>query len=103
MEFLEYKNYEVVLELGEYENGNLAIQMFDTADNVPVATCTVNIEDMDMGNGEVFIKNYSENEGMFNWFKKNNLVEEVLGFASNGYVTVPKVKLNMDKLERVVR
>jgi len=98
---LKYKNYEVEFVINEYQvGGGMAIQMMDVHDGMPIAICTVNIKEVDLAEDEVLIKNYSENEGMLEWFKENGFVKEVVDYVDKNFVTIPKVKLNMEEIEK---
>lgn len=97
---MEYKGDNVVLRRGQYTNGRLALQL-DTEDGFPYATLTVNMPEHSLREGEAYIKDYSENEGMLNWMEKQELVKEVLGYVKSGYVQIPRVKLDMEKIEEV--
>lgn len=51
-------------EFARYANGRLAIKMVDAEDGSPWATLTVNMPDDHLADGEVFIKDWAENEEM---------------------------------------
>lgn len=91
-----YQGTEVELYLGKYSNGRKAIRL--TYEEVPgekwpFATATVNIPDEYCVVGEVFIKDYSENEGMLDFLIKNKIVEEPHRFVRSGYVRIPVCNL----------
>ena len=98
---MKYKGYEVILMTNEYNNGRLALQLIDAEEYLPFATCTVNIPEEDLAEDEVFIKNWSENQGMLGWLQDQNLIEEVVGEVRTGFTTAPKVKLNMNRIKEL--
>lgn len=98
---MKYKKWEVELIVGKYNNGRIALQLIDTEDGIPVATCTVNLPEEELEEDETFIKNWSENKGMLDWLKTQEIVKEVVGHAKTGFVQAPKVKLNMKKIEEL--
>lgn len=62
------------VELLEYPNGRPAIQLY-AEDGEPVATATVNVPHYPLGEGEVLIKDYAENEGMLACLTEAGIVE----------------------------
>jgi len=90
---MKYKNYDVYLQYKKYYNGRVCIQLTHAHDHDPVAIATVNLPDDELGEGEVFIKNYSENEGMLEWLEKNGIVERTGRVVPSGYVTIPVCRL----------
>lgn len=95
---MKYKKWEVKLICAEYENGRIALELIDAEDYQPVAMCTVNLPQERLQEGEAFIKNWSENTGMLEWLKTQGIIKEVLGYVRTGFVTAPKVKLDMKKI-----
>lgn len=80
-----YKN--CVAKFGTYRDGNLAIVIEDENTFERIAVATVNV-----GMPGVFIKDYSENEGMLKQLVKKGLVKEI-GSTISGYVEIPEVTL----------
>ena len=62
------------VELLEYPNGRPAIQLY-AEDDGPVATATVNLPHHPLEEGEVLIKDFSENEGMLDCLTNAGIVE----------------------------
>jgi hypothetical protein len=69
-------SYEVRLEKGKYRNGSPMLTMIDTEDGLPIMVMTDVIPDEPLADGEVIIKNYDENEGIFKFLRHHNLVSE---------------------------
>jgi hypothetical protein len=84
-----------------YPNGRLAIAavcplIIDGEDCgwEPAFTATVNLVDETCPEGEVWVKDYSENEGMLDWLVCNGIVEPAAtAWARSGYVGVTRHKL----------
>lgn len=87
-----YHGETVRLKPGRYSNGRLALRLFAVIGE-PVATATVNIPEADLADGEILVKDYSENEGMLAFLEENGLVEDTGRVISSGYVAVPVCKL----------
>lgn len=100
-----YKDDLVEVHVRTYANERLAIQLMsringDGADAdlagmlEPYATLTVNLPDDPCEHDEVYIKDYSENEGMLKWAIDNGIVTStVRGIAASGYVTITRHRL----------
>jgi len=78
---------------GRYANGNLALQI-ENKDG-PVCTCSVNPPGTALGDGEIAIKDWSENSGMGNWLKLHGVIvrEDALRRIPSGYVDIPVYRL----------
>ena len=81
----------VYLKTAAYRNGNISLQLYDAQEHYPYATCTVNHDSLE--EGEVAIKNYSENEGMLNFLLLEELVESPHRHIQSGFVKIPVCRL----------
>ena len=84
MKSIKFKQWECNPVFGEYGNGRTAIQLKDAVDGSPIATATINLCDypeFPIGEGQVHIKNYSENEGMVAALIEAGIVEEISSFG----------------------
>lgn len=101
MKKYDYLGTEVSLLFREYANGRTAIQLMSFDEeyqaDVPFATATVNLPDEYITVGEVFIKNYSENEGMLMFLVKNNIVAPYHRVVKSGHVQIPVCNLLIQK------
>lgn len=89
-----YKGWNCNLNKSYYEHGKCVVLcLIDADDGEPVSTCTVNLPDEPLGDGEVFIKDYSENEGMVEFLVKEGVVERTGREVQSGYVRIPVCKL----------
>lgn len=88
----KHANYEVEILERSYGNGRLALEIIDCEDGIPVMVATVNLPEVPLQEGEIIIKNYSENEGVLEFLQTNGLVGEVLREVETGFVKCPIVK-----------
>ena len=58
----------------------------------------INIPNLDKSHDILAIKNYSENEGLLHLLKKKGVVIEQVGEIEPGFVTIPLVKIDIQKL-----
>lgn len=84
----------------KYNNSRPALQLIDSVDGEPVATASVNLSNIILGEDEICIKDYSENEGMLKALQDAEVVGHVERFVQSGYVTIPIVKIeaNLSKV-----
>lgn len=89
------QNQVMDVQIGRYPNDRLAIQLIDVTGEIvePWATLTINIPSKPCGPNEVYIKNYSENDGLEEWAKKVGIIAEHVGTAIAGYVLIPRYRL----------
>jgi hypothetical protein len=71
---MNYKGFEVEVTVQNYQNGGKAILLVDKFDHTPVAVATSFIGELDTD--EVAVKDYSENEGMYEWLLEHDIVRE---------------------------
>jgi hypothetical protein len=83
------------IQLGEYPNGRLAISLIISETGKPMARATVNLPNEYLPSDHVFIKEYSENEGMTQALLAANIIEYNAGVTIVGHnATVTLCKLN---------
>jgi hypothetical protein len=90
-----YGDYQLNLSFGKYNNGQTAIKLTDSTDGMPFATATVCVEDHLLKEGEVAIKDYSENAGILNSLIDADIVEHPHAFVQSGWVKIPICKLKI--------
>lgn len=101
----------VRLDVSHYANGRLAIQLLCPMEDEdlnlqgmwePFAVCTVNLPDEDCPEGEVWVKDWSENAGMTEFLIENSIIEQgPTCNAHSGYVQVHRYKLTPEFLGKV--
>ena len=95
-----FGGYACEVQLDYYPNGNKSIKLMDTRDGLPVATATVNLEDVKLSANEVMVKDYSENKGMLRALRDSKVVENIVDVIQSGYVDIPVVTLSKSMMER---
>ncbi len=88
---IEFAGFKCEVIIQKYGTGNPALRLIDIEDGMPVATATVNLDGLD--SDEIAIKDYSENEGVYNALLNANIITPKHRELSTGYVTVPVCKL----------
>ena len=91
IEHVKFKRWDCDIIYGEYGNGRMVIQLFQTGVESPylVATATVNLPDEKLDTDEIAIKDYSENEGMLTALVEAGIVTKIKRLVSSGYVIIP--------------
>ena len=80
-------------------NNRIAIGLV-TEDGEPMATATVNIPNVTLNPHEVLIKDYSENEGMWEALVDGNVIDsQPRGVIVTGHATVNIAKLTKESIE----
>lgn len=78
---------QVSLVKKRYGNGRLAVQA--VCEDEPYCTLTVNLPDEDLDKGQVFIKNWSENEGLLEQLESQLIVRRTGRVVRSGFTEVP--------------
>jgi hypothetical protein len=89
-----FGGYICDIQVERYATRNQAVRLLDVEDGMPVAVATLNVDGLDLD--EVAIKNYSENEGMYETLLENGIIHPKHRELSTGYVTVPVCRLTED-------
>lgn len=95
MKAVRFKSWNCHLQVHQYGNGRPALVLVDQKDGQRVAVASVNIPDLDLKDGEVAIKNYSENEGMVEALMAADVIERPHSEHSLGRVRVPIARLKV--------
>jgi len=82
-----FQNWRCNVVRDQYSNGRHSLQLFDCDSGHPVGRATVNIPEYPLGEREVIIKDYAENEGMLEALVGSGIVETsgqlvMVGFAA---------------------
>ena len=87
---VKFKEWDCVAVPRFYDNGRHAILLVDAEDKEPIAKSTVNIPEATLGEHQVIIKDYSENEGMVRALIDAGIIEaENDGLVTAGHCMVP--------------
>lgn len=81
---IKFAGFEGDLEFYKYSNGRIAMSIED--DEGCIADCTVNIPEARLKEGEVIIKDWSENEGMLQTLIDAHVVEDTGRVFATGFV-----------------
>jgi hypothetical protein len=88
-----FRHYDVEVAYGQYGNGRLAVTLLDAHDAGPVLTATVNLPEQPLEADEVYIKDWSENEGMLKFLQEHGIVVPTIKEVPTGYVTAHRCKV----------
>ena len=102
MKTVRFLGYECVVEKTRYANGRPALILNDAHTGEEVAVATVNLPGISVGPNYVFIKDYSENEGMLAALEATGIVRSTNVMASSGFVSVPICELLPPYQERTL-
>jgi hypothetical protein len=73
--------------------GKPVIRLFDEQTGEFVATASVNLEGVELGEDETAIKDYSENTGILEALVQANVVENPHDWVNMGFVKIPICKI----------
>ena len=88
-----YVKGDARVNLGEYDNGRTAIMLNDPDTGEPLAKATVNLPEAQLEAGQVFLKGWSENEGIPQSLEKAGVVKLTGKVVSVGFVTAQVAEL----------
>jgi hypothetical protein len=95
----KFHSWTCVLRLARYRNGQRAIELIDPFTGESIAVATVCLVDETTEFDEVFIKDYSENEGMTKTLIYAGIIKpEVIKVVESGFVSISKYKLTYKAL-----
>ena len=86
------ERYLLFVRTETYKDGKIRIQLYDSKDGTPYATATSSIKE-NLEQGEVAIKDWSENKGILDFLVQNKIVKEPHRFVEFGYVKIPICEL----------
>ena len=91
---VEFAGFKCEVMIQKYGTGNPAVRLLDLEDGMPIVVATTNIDGLD--SDEIAIKEYSENEGVYDALLNAGIIHPKHRELSTGYVTVPVCKLTND-------
>jgi len=77
----------------KYDNGRTAIRLTDAEDGGPVMTVSVNLPDHPCLEDEVWIKDYSENQGIEEVLMNAKIISSPIAMVAQGNVVINKCKI----------
>ena len=93
MKTINHNGYDLTATFAKYQNGQVAIKLINNADGFPYATATVCVEDDLLKEGEVAIKDYSENAGILNSLIEADMIEPPHAYIQSTFTKIPICKL----------
>jgi len=90
---MKFKQWNCDIFKTKYANGRTAIKLYDSEHGDPIATATVNLPDETLPDNHVFIKNWSENEGILDCLVKANYIKPTGRTVNTGFVTAIEAEL----------
>ena len=92
---VKFKDWLCTVYIAEYpvSDGRTAIQLNDAEDGMPIATATVNLPDLSLEPDHVFIKGWSENEGMADALIEAGIIGPEVRKVPTGFVSATVHKL----------
>jgi len=90
---IKFRGWDCEVQVLRYANGRPAIQLVDAQTGEPLARATVNLPDEYLSPNEVFIKNYSENEGILDALVAGGVVVPPHRYVKTGHVRVGQCHL----------
>jgi hypothetical protein len=95
---LKHLDEKCDLYMGRYDHNNTMALQYKDERGMPVAQPTVNVPHENILPSQVFVKNYSENEGMLDHLLEKDIVMEPERYVKSGHVEVPVCYINTEKL-----
>jgi len=84
-----FRQWKCLVQIRYYDNDRPAIVLTDANDKDTVAVATVNVPECPLEEGEVIIKNYSENEGILKCLIKARVISHPVRFVQTGFTVCP--------------
>lgn len=99
---VQFKQWSCIAKGEHYSNGRKAIELIDSEDGSPIARATVNLPNDILDDNHVFIKNYSENEGMEDALINAGIIKGSPVYQTNsGHVQVNVFELTEDAIKNL--
>jgi len=87
---VKFKQWNCILEFGQYkENDRIAISLVEEETGEDVATVTINLDKVSLSDNEVIIKDYSENEGVYEALVKAEIISRAKRYIHSGFISAP--------------
>lgn len=88
--FFRYRDENLVMIEGEYSNNGRKAFYVEDEFGENYCTLSVNIPNIPLDDECVFIKNYSENEEIYNFLKNRGFLAPTGVYVSSGFVSIPE-------------
>lgn len=90
---VKFRTWTCNIKKATYPNGRVGLRLLSVGDGSPIAVATVNIPDVKLPEGYVFIKDWSENTGMLKCLVEAGIVEDTGQRIPTGFVEAAVCKL----------
>jgi hypothetical protein len=90
---VKFKKWNCIVTKAFYLNGRTALELESEKGGDPITVATVNIPELPLEADEVFIKDWSENEGMLKVLQDAKIIGPTIEEVPTGFVTAHKCKL----------
>ena len=75
---VKFKEWDCIVQFSKYtQNNRIAISLIDAEDGEPIAKATLNLNEIPLEKNEIIIKNYSENEGIYDCLVEAGIISKV--------------------------
>ena len=98
MKHVTFRNRLCEIHKLQYGNGRIALKLviargrLQEGEGEPMAVATVNLPDEPVRDGYVFIKDYAENEGMYDALLAAGVISPAIKTVKSGFVLIPMCK-----------
>lgn len=98
---VKYNNHDCLLTLIEYADGHQGLKLIDAESEFqePYLICSTNFEELE--DDEVAIKNWSENEGMYQYLLEKNIITKNHRTIFSGFVIAPVCKITDEAMKKL--
>lgn len=93
MKTIKFKSWNCKIVRKFYANDRPALELIDANDGSPILKATVNLPEYSLNEDEVFIKDWSENAGIYNVLVNEGIISEATEIVPTGFVHALKCKL----------
>jgi len=100
---IRFRGQNCPIQLTKYAHGNPALLILDEESGQRIAVASVNLPRGQVGEGEIAIKDWSENEGMLAALIEAGVVSQPLREVLSGFVKIPICTLLMKHRTQGVR
>lgn len=90
---VKFKEWKCKVHRARYGNGRVALTLDEIGTYDPIAVVTVNLPDVPLEEGEIIIKNWSENEGILKAMFNAGWISESKRQVKTGFVKADIVDL----------
>ena len=94
---VKFKKWNCEIELAAYSNGRIAILLNDKDTGEHILTASVNVPEYNLKEDELFIKDWSENEGILKALCEAQIIEDLGQSEPMGFVDAHLCRLLINK------